>query len=103
MIQLTLRATIKQILILIPIKLNEILETLIDAEIEDLNEILNDMGDFLNDKAIHKIKTAIENMDYSKPNARKKLKSYLKPIFYNHKKLIIKTRKLTKSQEKEII
>jgi hypothetical protein len=79
-------------------KIDEILETLIEAKIGDLNEILNDMSDFLNQKAIKKIKETIENMDYTRPGARKKLKAYLKPIIYNHKDMIIKTRKLSKKQ-----
>jgi hypothetical protein len=83
-------------------KIDEILEILIEAKISDLNEILNDMTDFLNKKAIKKIKETIENMDYTRPGARKKLKSYLKPILYNHKEMIIKTRKLTKEQIEEI-
>jgi hypothetical protein len=82
-------------------KIDEILETLINAKIDDLNEILNDMGDFLNKKSRGKIKNAIENMDYTRPGARKKLKTYLKPILYNHKEMIIKTRKLTKEQIEE--
>ncbi|AYV85153.1 MAG: hypothetical protein Satyrvirus5_18 [Satyrvirus sp.] len=80
-------------------KIDEILDILLDAKIEDLNEIVNEMGDFLSKKAREKIKNAIENMDYSKPGYRKNLKSYLKPILYNHKDMIIKTRKLTKKQE----
>jgi uncharacterized C2H2 Zn-finger protein len=82
-------------------KIDEILETLINAKIDDLNEILNDMGDFLNKKSREKIRNAIENMDYTRPGARKKLKTYLKPILYNHKDMIIKTRKLTKEQIEE--
>ncbi len=82
-------------------KIDEILETLINAKIDDLNEILNDMGDFLNEKSTKKIKNAVENMDYTRPGARKKLKTYLKPILYNHKDMIIKTRKLTKKQIEE--
>ncbi len=83
-------------------KIDEILDILIEAKITDLNDILNDYSDFLNKKTRNKIKQAIENMDYTKPNARKKLKTYLKPILYNHKDMIIKTRKLTKEQEEEI-
>ena len=60
------------------------------------------MEDFLNKKTREKIKDTIEHMDYRKPGTRKKLKSYLKPILYNHRDLIIKTRKLTKAQEEEI-
>ena len=83
-------------------KIDEMLDTLIDAKREDLGEILNEMEDILNKKARNKIKEAIENMDWMNPRARKKLKSYLKPILYNHKDLIIKTRKLTEEQEEEI-
>ena len=36
------------------------------------------------------------------PGSRKKLATYLKPILYNHKDIIIRTRKLTKAQEEEI-
>uniref|UniRef100_A0A6C0LTI3 C2H2-type domain-containing protein n=1 Tax=viral metagenome TaxID=1070528 RepID=A0A6C0LTI3_9ZZZZ len=82
-------------------KIDEILNTLLDSKIEDLNEILNDMNDFLNKKTRNKIKESIENIDYSKPGARKKLISYLKPLLYSHKDVIIKTRKLTKEQEEE--
>lgn len=83
-------------------KIDEILEMLIESKIDDLNSILNDMKDFLNKKTRDKIKQTIENFDCTKPGARKKLKSYLKPILYNHKEMIIKTRKLTKEQEEEI-
>lgn len=82
-------------------KIDEILDTLIEAKITDLSDILNDYSDFLNKKTRNKIKQTIENMDYTKPNARKKLKTYLKPILYNHKDMIIKTRKLTKKQEED--
>ena len=84
-------------------KIDEILETLIDAKLEDLNEILYDMNDFLNKKSRIRIRETIENFDYTRANYRKKLKTYLKPILYNHKDMIIKTRKLTKEQEEELI
>lgn len=83
-------------------KIDEILEILVETRISDLNEILNDMSDFLNKKTRNKIKETIEKLDYTKPGARKKLKTYLKPILYNNKDMIIKTRKLTKKQEEEI-
>lgn len=73
-------------------KIDEILDTLVDSKIEDLSDILNDMGEFLNEKTINRIKETIENFDYRKPNARKKLKTYLKPILYNNKDMILKTR-----------
>ena len=83
-------------------KIDEILDTLIDAKIEDLSEILNDMGDFLNKKTRARIKETMENVDYTKPGARKKLKSYLKPILYSYRDMIRKTRKLSEKQEEEI-
>jgi hypothetical protein len=86
----------------VKMKIDEILDTLIEAKIGDLSDILNDYADILSKRTRNKIKQTIENMDYSKPGARKKLKTYLKPILYNHKEMIIKTRKLTKEQEEEI-
>jgi hypothetical protein len=86
----------------VKMKIDEILDTLIQAKVSDLNDILNDMGDILSKKTRNKIKETIENIDYTKPGARKKLKTYLKPILYNHKDMIIKTRKLTREQEEEI-
>ena len=80
-------------------KINEILDMLLDAKIEDLNEILNEMGDFLSKKTRQKIRETIEGIDYSKPGYRKKLITYLKPILYNNKDIIIKTRKMTESNE----
>lgn len=77
-------------------KINEILEKLIDAKMDDLNDILTEMGEYLNEKTINRIKYTIESTDYSKPDARKKLKTYLKPILYNNKDIILKTKKLTK-------
>lgn len=83
-------------------KIDELIDILIDAKLEDLNDILNEM-DFLNDKSKNKIKDTITGLDYTKPNARKKLASYIKPILYNHKDMIIETMKLTKGQEIEIV
>ena len=70
-------------------KIDKILNKLLDAKIEDFHDILNDMGDFLNEKSITKIRDAIENIDYRKKDSRKKLIKYLKPILYNHKDMII--------------
>lgn len=86
-------------------KIDEILNTLLDAKIEDLNEILNDMGDFLNKKSRNKIKKALEEAEHcsTPPGSRKKLMKYIKTILYNDKDMIIKTRKLTKKQEQELL
>ena len=72
-------------------KIDEILDILIDAKLEDLNGILNDY-DFLNKKTKNKIKETIENLSNKKSFARKKLKTDLKPIIFNHKSMVIKTR-----------
>ena len=84
-------------------KISEILDTLLDAKQEDLNEILDDMGDFLNEKTRNKIESAIKDMHPMNHLSRKKLSTYLKPILYNCRDIIIKTRKITKEQEEEII
>ncbi len=76
-------------------KIDEILEILIQAKIEDLNKILTSLSPLLNKKTRNEIKKTIENFDYTKPNARKKLKTYLKPILYNHKNMINKTKMMT--------
>ncbi len=75
-------------------KINEIINTLLDSKTEDLNEIIDEYGDCLSENSRKKIKETIENTDYSKPDRRKKLISYLKPILYNNRDMIIKTRKI---------
>jgi len=82
-------------------KISELIDKLIDAKLEDLNDILNEM-DFLSDKTKLRIKDTIISLDHTKPNARKKLASYIKPILYNHREMIEKT-KLTSEQEKKLI
>ena len=51
------------------------------------------MDTVMNKKTRNKIKKAIETFDIKQVSARKKLISYLKPILYNHKDMILKTRK----------
>jgi len=80
-------------------KINEIMEKLLDAKVEDLNMILNEMEDFLNDKTVKKIKETLETVDFSKSDSRKKLKTYLKPILYDNKDMVIETRKKTEMWE----
>ncbi len=83
-------------------KISELIDVLIDAKLEDLNDILNEMV-FLSKKTKQKIRNTIVSLDQSKPNARKKLASYIKPILYEHRKMIEKTMKLTREQEEKII
>ncbi len=82
-------------------KISEIIDKLIDAKLEDLNDIMNEMN-FLTDDSKQKIRDTIIGLDRTKPGARKKFASYIKPILYNHREMIEKT-KLTKEQEDEII
>lgn len=84
-------------------KISEILDMIIDAKITDLNDILNDMNDFLDKKTRRKIEKAIEKAEYNNPEERKKLKSYLKNLLYERKDLIIKTRKITEEEAREIL
>lgn len=74
-------------------KIDEILEILIDAKLDDLNDILKDFT-YLDKETKKKIRETIEDYDNSKPQTRKKLKTYLKPILYNNKEMIMKTRKI---------
>ncbi|AYV85413.1 MAG: hypothetical protein Satyrvirus15_10 [Satyrvirus sp.] len=77
-------------------QIEEILNTLLDAKVEDLNKILSEMQNFLNKKTRNKIKKAIEDANYDSipPGSRKKLMKYIKNILYNNKDMIIKTKKL---------
>lgn len=77
-------------------KITEILDRLIDSKISDLNSVLDEYHIVLNKKTRNKIKEAIENFDHTKPNARNKLKTYLKPILNTHRDIILKTQKMTK-------
>lgn len=76
-------------------KIDEILETILDAKKEDLTEILKKINGMFKKKIIQKIKDTIENTDYDKPRARARLKSYLKAILYSNKDMIKKTKKLS--------
>ena len=81
-------------------KIYEIINVLLDSKITDLKEIMDDMKEFLNEPTQTRIRRAIETADYSQPDARKKLISYIKPILFNNKDMIIKTRKGTKEEYK---
>lgn len=83
-------------------KIDELIDIMIDAKLEDLNDILNEMV-FLNDNYKNTIKKTIAEFNITRPANRKKLASYLKPILYNHKNMIIKTMKISKKQEEKII
>jgi hypothetical protein len=75
-------------------KINEIINIILDTKTDDLNLILDKLGDTLSKKIRQNIITTIENADYSKPNCRRKLISYIKPILYNNKDIVIRTKKI---------
>jgi len=83
----------------IKIKIDQLLIDLIESKISDLNDYLDNMYNYLNKKTINKIKETIDNMDYTKPDAIKKLGTYLKPLLYNNKDMIMETRNSIKDQE----
>lgn len=80
-------------------KIDEILNKLVDAKIDDLKNILYDGKDILIDEINDKIKKTIETLNYCRPNERKKLFGYIKPILFDNKNMIIKTRKLFEFNE----
>jgi hypothetical protein len=74
-------------------KINEIIDTLIDAKKDDLNKLLNVFKPSLNGECIDKIKESLGRVSYSKDDQRKQLIKYLKPIFYDNKDMVLKTMK----------
>src|SRR5271154_5778667 len=58
-------------------KINEILNTLIDAKREDLNNILNEISEFINKKTRNKMKEVLHNTNYTELDYRKRLIRYL--------------------------
>ena len=77
-------------------KIDEILDTLVDTRIGDLNNLLDEMGDLLSKKARKKIIEAISNADYPRhnspnPDSRDNLKKHLKLILYNNRHNVKKT------------
>ncbi len=83
----------------VKMKINEILDTLIETKVSNLNDYLNKMRNYLNEETRNKIKETIESMDYTKPDAIKKLRTYLKPLLYNSKDMIMDTRKTIKDDD----
>lgn len=82
----------------VKMKIDQILNTLMDAKIEDLNGILQNIDGIVNKSTKNKVKNAIQDLDIKQTSARKKLISYLKPILYNNKDMILKTREKNKKQ-----
>jgi len=75
-------------------KINEIVNILLDAKTEDFNTMLDKLGDTVSDKTRQNIINTIKDVDCSKPVARKKLISYLKPLLVNNSDMVLKTKKL---------
>ena len=75
-------------------KTDEIVNIMLDAKTEDFYLILEKMGDDIGKKTKQRIIDTINDVSYSRPNARKKLISYLKPILFTNRNMVIKTKKL---------
>lgn len=75
-------------------KINEIINTLLDSKTEDLHKLLDNFNGILSKKVRQNIMKTIKDADYSNPNCRRKLISYIKPILYNNKDMVIKTKKI---------
>jgi hypothetical protein len=60
---------------------------------------MDKMGDILSEKTRENIIKTIENTSYSHPHRRKKLISYIKPILYNNKDIVIRTKKMLENFE----
>ena len=63
-------------------KINEIINSILDSKTDDLHEILKKFDGILSKKIRQNIIKTIKDVDYSNPNCRKKLISYIKPILY---------------------
>ena len=75
-------------------KIFEIIDVLLNANTERLNYILDNFDDALSKKTRNKIINTIKDVDFSNTQNRKKLISYIKPILYNNKDMVIKTIKI---------
>ena len=75
-------------------KTDEIVNIMLDAKTEDFYLILEKIGDDIDKKTKQKIINTINDVSYSRPKARKKLISYLKPILFTNRNMVIKTKKL---------
>src|SRR5207253_9227190 len=82
-------------------KINEIIDTLLDAKTDDLNTILDKFDGVLDKKIRRNIIDTIRDVDYSNPTRRKKLISYIKPILHSNKDVVIKTKKILENLKKE--
>jgi len=72
----------------------------LDSKTDDLHEILKKFDGILSKKIRQNIIKTIKDVDYSNPNCRKKLISYIKPILYNNKDMVIKTKKIVEENNK---
>ncbi len=82
-------------------KINEIINTLLDSKTEDLHKLLEKFDGILSKKIRQNIIKTIKDADYSNPDCRKKLISYIKPILYNNKDMVIKTKKILEELESD--
>ncbi len=74
-------------------KINEIINKLLESKTEDINVILDKLSGNLSKKIKNNIIETMADVNFSNPDRRKKLISYIKPILYNNKDMVIKTKK----------
>ncbi|ANB50171.1 hypothetical protein [Powai lake megavirus] len=84
-------------------KISSIINELIDHRIKDLNEIIYDMKNIINSKGIDNVKNAISDAGTYGSKLRKKLVTYLKPVLYINKDIVIQTKKHNSNKHIDIL
>lgn len=82
-------------------KINEIINKILDVKTEDLYLILDKLDGIINKETKQNIIKTINDVDNPNPERRKKLVSYIKPILYNNKDMVIKTKKMLEKIEQD--
>lgn len=81
-------------------KINDVIYTLLDVKLDDLKIILNDMKNVLDKKFVDKMKKCYETLEDGTINERiknrKKIISFLKPLFYDNHEMVAATLRFLK-------
>ncbi|AQN67868.1 hypothetical protein [Saudi moumouvirus] len=84
-------------------KISSIINELIDHRIKDLNEMIQNMKNVINSKGIDNIKNAISDAGTYGSKIRKKLVTYLKPVLYVNKDIVIQTKKHNSNKHIDVL
>lgn len=79
-------------------KINEMCDKIITAKAQDLRKIFNGIGRFFNKKLRKRIDDEITDIELNPQKSRKKLISYMKPLIFNSKKMLERSRYITKTK-----